>query len=276
MQKKHLLSLVLLASLGLAACNQADQNNSNQAESQDQASQQDQVARQVNYYIDPATTRVVPAKEGVDDQVVLATIDDVPRKLPENPTNSVQEARDMINRGIKGIFFVNGMYLEGEHGEEGRKALKEIADMGHVIGNHTMTHYDLSEIPNEEVMRYEIVHNQDVIEETIGYRPKFFRAPFGSQNPALEAILEEENMVAMTWTYGFDWEEAYSEPEPLADIMVNTEMLSPGANILMHDLTWTRDALPSILDGISNKGYGFVDPNEIATREEMKAMGIEP
>lgn len=222
-----------------------------------------------NYYIDPETSSVLPANEDANPSIVLATVDDVPRKLPETPTSSVEEAQAMADRGIYGIFFVNGMYLQGEYGEEGRQALKEIADMGHVIGNHTLTHYSLDQVPDEETLRHEIIGNQDIIEEVIGYRPQFFRPPHGIEIPELEGILEEENMVAMNWSYGFDWDENYSDPKTLADVMVNTEFLSPGANLLMHDLTWTNEAMPAILDGIQAKGYEFVDARDIATRNEM-------
>ena len=246
-------------------------NGSEDAEITDQdEDNNEETANQVaNYYIDPEISSVLPVNEDANPNVVLATVDDVPRKLPETPTSSVEEAQAMADRGIYGIFFVNGMYLQGEDGEEGRQALKEIADMGHVIGNHTLTHYSLDQVPDEETLHHEIIGNQDIIEEVIGYRPQFFRPPHGIEIPELEEILEEENMVAMNWSYGFDWDENYSDPATLADVMVNTEFLSPGANLLMHDLTWTNEAMPAILDGIQAKGYEFVDARDIATRDEM-------
>lgn len=249
-------------------------NNTNDGEDaesidQDEDTNEETDNQVANYYIDPEISSVLPANEGANPNVVLATVDDVPRKLPETPTSSVEEAQAMADRGIYGIFFVNGMYLQGEDGEEGRQALKEIADMGHVIGNHTLTHYSLDQVPDEETLRHEIIGNQDIIEEVIGYRPQFFRPPHGIEIPELEGILEEENMVAMNWSYGFDWDENYSDPATLADVMVNTEFLSPGANLLMHDLTWTNEAMPAILDGIQAKGYEFVDARDIATRDEM-------
>lgn len=246
-------------------------NGSEDAEitDQDEDNNEDTDNQVANYYIDPEISSVLPANEDANPNVVLATVDDVPRKLPETPTSSVEEAQAMADRGIYGIFFVNGMYLQGEDGEEGRQALKEIADMGHVIGNHTLTHYGLDQVPDEETLRHEIIGNQDIIEEVIGYRPQFFRPPHGIEIPELEGILEEENMVSMNWSYGFDWDENYSNPAMLADVMVNTEFLSPGANLLMHDLTWTNQAMPAILDGIQAKGYEFVDARDIATRDEM-------
>lgn len=288
------LPILLLTGLLLAGCagnaqngdgaqNQAassesskatDTNGGGDAESTDQdGDANEEIDNQVaNYYIDPETSSVLPTNEDANPNVVLATVDDVPRKLPETPTSSVEEAQEMADRGIHAIFFVNGMYLKGEDGEEGRQALKEIADMGHVIGNHTLTHYSLDQVPDEETLRHEIIGNQDIIEEVVGYRPQFFRPPHGIEIPELEGILEEENMVAMNWSYGYDWDENYSDPANLADVMVNTEFLSSGANLLMHDLTWTNEAMPAILDGIQAKGYEFVDARDIATRDEMEDL----
>ena len=258
----------------------SEANNTNDGEDaesidQDEDTNEETDNQVANYYIDPEISSVLPANEDANPNVVLATVDDVPRKLPETPTSSVEEAQAMADRGIYGIFFVNGMYLQGEDGEEGRQALKEIADMGHVIGNHTLTHYSLDQVSDEETLRHEIIGNQDIIEEVIGYRPQFFRPPHGIEAPGLEGILEEENMVSMNWSYGFDWDENYSDPATLADVMVNTEFLSPGANLLMHDLTWTNEAMPAILDGIQAKGYEFVDARKIATREQMTELNID-
>lgn len=252
----------------------SQEGNASEVESSQETSiGEESESDEAQYYIDPDSSSVLPIDDA-NPNVVLATVDDVPRKLPDTPTSSVEEAQAMADRGIYGIFFVNGMYLQGEDGEEGRQALKEIADMGHVIGNHTLTHYTLNEVPDEETLRHEIIGNQDIIEEVIGYRPHFFRPPHGVEIPELEAILEEENMVTMNWSFGYDFDENYSDPAALADIMVNTELLSPGSNLLMHDLTWTNEAMPAILDGIQEKGFEFVDAREIATRDEMAEVGL--
>ena len=51
--------------------------------------------------------------------------------------------------------------------------------------------------------------------------------------------------------------------DALADIMVNTEHLSDGANLLMHDREWTADALKDIVEGLRAKGYDLIDPATI-------------
>jgi peptidoglycan/xylan/chitin deacetylase (PgdA/CDA1 family) len=41
------------------------------------------------------------------------------------------------------------------------------------------------------------------------------------------------------------------------------EQLHPGANILMHELPWTAEALENLLTSLEQKGYGFIDPATI-------------
>ena len=75
-------------------------------------------------------------------------------------------------------------------------------------------------------------------------------------------------MLLMNWSYGYDWEKQYMEAAALADIMVNTELLRDGANLLMHDREWTADALKDIVEGLRAKGYELIDPATIKGVEE--------
>ncbi len=196
---------------------------------------------------------VVPISEADLHQVVLLTIDDAPNRY------AVEMAHLLKQRNISAIFFVNGHFIQND---EGKAKLKTIHDLGFEIGNHTMTHQNLSQL-SEEQQREEIVELNDLIEEITGTRPRFFRAPFGVNTDVSKRVVKEEAMQWMNWTYGYDFEKNYMEKEALADIMVNTSLLRPGANLLMHDHLWTLEALPIIISGLEEKGYEFVDPKEI-------------
>ncbi len=125
-----------------------------------------------------------------------------------------------------------------------------------------MNHQKLDDVSEEEQTE-EIVELNDLIEDIIGERPEYFRAPHGVNTDHAREVVEEENMILMNWTYGYDWEADYTEPEPLAEIMVETELLRDGANLLMHDREWTMEALEDIVLGLEEKGYGFVHPDQI-------------
>lgn len=70
-------------------------------------------------------------------------------------------------------------------------------------------------------------------------------------------------MIFMNWTYGYDWESDYQTADALADVMTNSPYLKDGANLLMHDRIWSKDALESIVAGLRDNGYRLVNPNEI-------------
>ncbi|HSI66668.1 MAG TPA: polysaccharide deacetylase family protein [Planococcus sp. (in: firmicutes)] len=186
-------------------------------------------------------------------EAVLFTIDDAPDRY------GLEMAQTLKELNIPAIFFVNGHFIATEEKQE---ILKEIHELGFAIGNHTDNHPNLQNI-SEEQQRDEIVLLSDKIEGIIGERPKFFRAPFGVNTDFSRSLVEEEGMVLMNWSYGYDWESQYMNPESLADIMVNTEYLRNGANLLMHDREWTAEALPGIVEGLKEKGYTFIDPDDI-------------
>lgn len=204
------------------------------------------------YRVNPANSSVEPIA-GANPQAVLITIDDAPDK------QGVAMAETLKELDVPAIFFVNGHFLDTD---EEKENLKKIHDMGFAIGNHTYSHANLKTV-SEEQQREEIVSLSDLVEEIIGERPEFFRAPHGINTDFSRAIVEEEGMVLMNWTFGYDWEKQYMDAAALADIMVNTEFMRDGANLLMHDRAWTAEALPAIVQGLEDKGYEFIDPATI-------------
>ncbi|MGY3714079.1 polysaccharide deacetylase family protein [Sutcliffiella cohnii] len=197
---------------------------------------------------------IVPINDA-NPKVVLLTIDDAPDRY------TLHMAETLHTLGVKAIFFVNGHYLDTE---EEKQVLKEIHRLGFPIGNHTMSHKRLSTISEEE-QSYEIIELNNVVEEIIGERPKFFRAPFGINTDYAKEIVKDEGMLLMNWSYGYDWEPDYKTKETITEIMVNAPELRDGANLLMHDREWTSEAIEDIVVGLQDKGYEIVDPDLIET-----------
>lgn len=216
---------------------------------------EEELANDVRYEINPANWTVQPITESANEKVVLLTIDDAPEHY------ALEMAETLDNLDAKAIFFVNGHFLETEKQQD---TLRKIYDMGFAIGNHTYTHPNLNELSSEE-QRVEITRLNDLVEEIIGERPVFFRAPYGAKTETSNKVAEEEGMIVMNWTYGYDWEQDYLEEEALAEIMVNTNLLRNGANLLMHDREWTAAALSDIVTGLRDKGFEMVDPDQIKT-----------
>lgn len=271
-EMKNLLLIVILISL--SACQGKDQvpegsvsgEDFNQSErSYEKLDKGDDLMANINgiieegndvhYEINPANWSVEPITESAVEKVVLLTIDDAPEHY------ALEMAETLDNLDAKAIFFVNGHFLETDKQQD---ILRKIHEMGFAIGNHTYTHPNLNELSNEE-QRVEITALNDLVEDIIGERPVFFRAPFGANTETSNKVAEEEGMVVMNWTYGYDWEQDYLEKQALAEIMVNTDLLRNGANLLMHDREWTAAALPEIVTGLRDKGFEMVDPDQIKT-----------
>ncbi|WP_243290857.1 polysaccharide deacetylase family protein [Bacillus sp. FJAT-47783] len=208
------------------------------------------------YVVDDKTWMVKPSHKTDVTNVVLLTIDDAPDQY------AVLMAETLKKFNTPAIFFVNGHFLQSD---EERRQLKKIADLGFDIGNHTMGHPNLKKLSAEE-QRDQIVELNDLIEEIIGERPRFFRAPFGVNTDTSMKVAEEEDMIVMNWTYGYDWEKDYLTKDSIAEIMVNTPLLKDGSILLMHDRQWTYEALQTIVSGLEGKGYTFLHPGQIVEK----------
>lgn len=279
---KKTLLIAVSAAIFLSACGAAEeaQNENNTEQKKEQVSVKEEVKEKSSETTEeeavkkssediPVSDEVVQAVpqyrikedfsiqniENPDEKIVLLTIDDAPDK------HALEMAKTLKALNVKAIFFVNGHFLDTP--EEG-EVLKQIHRMGFPIGNHTFNHKALKDL-SEEQQKNEIVALNDRVEELIGERPQFFRAPFGMNTDYSRQLAAEEKMLIMNWTYGYDWEKDYQSKEAIADIMVNTPLLRNGANLLMHDREWTSAALGDIVKGLQNKGYKVVDPTLIET-----------
>src|SRR5690625_6385090 len=76
---------------------------------------------------------IVPIDKA-NEKVALLTIDDAPDK------HALEMAQQLKEMDANAIFFVNGHFLETK---EEKEVLKEIYDLGFVIGNHTYSHPSL-------------------------------------------------------------------------------------------------------------------------------------
>ncbi|GAA0293917.1 peptidoglycan/xylan/chitin deacetylase (PgdA/CDA1 family) [Gracilibacillus halotolerans] len=221
---------------------------------------------EVQYRSNEKNWAIEPIEDGIEENVLLLTIDDAPDKY------ALEMAQLLKELNVPAIFFVNGHFLQNE---EDYETLRNIHELGFHIGNHTMTHPVLSDI-NEERQKEEIIELNVLVEKIIGEKPKFFRAPHGANTDYVKDLVKQEGMLLMNWTYGYDYFEPYMDAEKLKEAMisgegpevdVNYSLLQPGANLLMHDREWTFEALEDIVKGLRDKGYTFVNPEAIEIPE---------
>lgn len=195
---------------------------------------------------------IVPIEEGADKNVVLLTFDDGPKD--ETMVTSMLEVLE--KHEAKAIFFVNGFRVE-----QNPELLKMIYEKGHAIGNHSWDHINLREASNDQIDQ-QVEAVQRKVEELTGEAPQFFRPPHGAGNDYLKQKVKEEGMLYMTWsTSPEDWLAQNQTAEKVIELTL--ERVHPGANLLMHEVPWTVEALDEMLTKLKEKGYAFVDPHAI-------------
>ncbi|OZM58433.1 hypothetical protein CIB95_02370 [Lottiidibacillus patelloidae] len=209
--------------------------------------------KEPQYYVSSDTYWYVKPIADAPKNVVLLTIDDGPDKF------SLEMAQTLKELGVGAIFFINGHFIDTD---EEKAILKEIYDLGFDIGNHTWGHVNLRTMTEEE-QRESIISLSDEIEAITGERPKFFRAPHGANTDFARELVKEEGMLLMNWSYGYDFMGDYMDAEALLDISLTTNLLYDGANILLHDRSWTNEALKDMVIGLQEKGYIILDPDLI-------------
>jgi peptidoglycan/xylan/chitin deacetylase (PgdA/CDA1 family) len=130
------------------------------------------------------------------NQAIALTFDDGP-----NPAVTPRLLELLDTHGARATFFLIGQFARACPG-----IVREIADRGHTIGNHTETHPSLVFLSSRRVVA-ELAGCQRSIAAITGTAPSLMRPPFGRRGPQLRAALETCGLKqVVTWTLlGHDW-----------------------------------------------------------------------
>ncbi|MET9177044.1 polysaccharide deacetylase family protein [Kitasatospora aureofaciens] len=183
-------------------------------------------------------------------RVVALTIDDGP-----DPKYTPAVLDLLQQHGIRATFF-----LIGENAVEHPDLVREIADRGHHIANHTWTHPDLRHM-SEGAVRDELERTSDLLHRTTGRLPTWFRAPGGDWSPVSLKVAADLGLRNMGWSVDpRDW----SRPGTPAIIDTILKEVRPGAIVLNHDgggdRSQTVAALKTYLPALIDSGYLFTAP----------------
>jgi len=155
-------------------------------------------------------------------------------------------------RKIRATFF-----LVGSRVAQYPQLAKTIAQEGHAVGNHTLTHPNLFLKPRPQ-QTYEIVEADKIIAEAVGSRPAFFRPPYGYFDLITLDIAERTNHKVVLWDVDSRDFEVSSPTSITANV---TKKARAGAILLFHDNDATgrklRGVLDPIFDRLEERGFDF-------------------
>ena len=178
---------------------------------------------------------------------IAITFDDGP-----HPYYTEQLLDGLKERGVHATFFVTGA-----HAELYPDILERMSEEGHLIGNHTYSHLQLTS-GNKEEYKGELVKTSNIISGITGNEVLFVRPPYGTWDKSLESEL---NMFPVLWTIDpLDW--CSSDADCITRSIVSKA--KENAIILMHDsYAPTVTAALRVIGELQKQGYEFVTADEI-------------
>ena len=185
--------------------------------------------------------------EAAEGKKVAITFDDGP-----HPVCTPDLLQGLSERGVKATFFVTG-----ERAEQNPKIIQRMQEEGHLIGNHTYSHLQLT-AGNREQFKQELVKTNEVIQKLTGTTVEYVRPPYGCWDKTLE---KELSMLPVLWTVDpKDW--CCQDAGKVAKRIL--QKVQDGDIILLHDSFDTSvEAALTVIDTLSQEGYNFVTVEEI-------------
>ncbi|MFJ5533868.1 polysaccharide deacetylase family protein [Streptomyces sp. NPDC093261] len=186
---------------------------------------------------------------------MVLTFDDGP-----DPRYTPHILRTLRAYDVRAVFFVCGQ-TAADH----KDLLREMADDGHVVGNHTWTHPLLTRLSRPEI-RSEMERTCEVIADAYGEAPLWFRAPYGAWNGAAFQLGAELGMEPFAWTVdSLDW----TTPGTPTIVRRVEAAAAPGVIVLSHDAGGDRSqsvaALREYLPHLLDSGYHLTVPRRPST-----------
>lgn len=141
------------------------------------------------------------------------------------------------DRDIETTFFLVGYWVD-----KYPDRVRQIAEAGHEIGNHSNTHPHMSELSEAQIVQ-ELNDLSDKVEALTGTRPTLFRPPYGDYDDEVVLTARKNGYEVIQWNVdSLDWKNLGVTP------MVErvTKNLAPGAIVLFHNNSqYITEALPS-------------------------------
>lgn len=162
---------------------------------------------------------------------------------------------------VPAAFFVTGHYLKDQP-----DLVKRMAAEGHIVGNHSWSHPDMTRISNTQI-KEELEKVKSEVHRLTGQQATFLRPPRGIFNNRTLAESYAQGYVNVFWSVAYkDWDTNVQRGAQYAHQQV-LKQLHPGAVILLHSVSKDNtEALGAIIDEARKQGYVFKSLDDLKTR----------
>lgn len=161
---------------------------------------------------------------------------------------------------VEAAFFLVGNYIE-KSPELVRRMVKE----GHLVGNHTYSHPDMSEIAAEDAFREELTRLEKAYKRVTGKEMrKYYRPPQGKYSEENLKMAKKMGYKTIFWSLAYvDWYESDqpTREEAMEKLIPRTH---PGAIVLLHSTSRTNgEILDELITKWKEMGYEFKSLEEL-------------
>lgn len=157
------------------------------------------------------------------------------------------------DNNVKAAFFITGDYIK-----RSSDLVKRMADEGHIVGNHSVTHPEFPTL-DETTIYNELTGLADKYESLVGKKmDPFFRPPAGKYSERILYLTRKLGFRTIFWSMAYkDWVTA-EQPGKEAAYQHVLDNYHNGAIILLHAVSESNtEALDSIIKELKSLGYRF-------------------
>ena len=164
------------------------------------------------------------------------------------------------NHNVPAAFFLVGHYVE-----KNADLVRRMVEEGHIVGNHTMHHKDMSQLTDKETFSKELTDLETLFQEVTGKAlPKYYRPPQGIYSEENLKMAKELGYKTVFWSLAYaDWnnDAQPSREQAFAKLLPRTHN---GAVVLLHSTSATNaEILDDLLTRWEQQGYQFASIDKL-------------
>ena len=164
---------------------------------------------------------------------------------------------------VPGAFFLVGTYIR-----DNPELVKRMAKEGHIVGNHSMSHKDMSALTEEGAFREELQATEKAYQSALGDEsakmPKYYRPPEGKFSWKNLEMAKKLGYKTIFWSLAYvDWnvDRQPTREEALQTLLPRTHK---GAVVLLHSTSKTNaKVLGELIERWKAEGYRFGTLDEL-------------
>ena len=164
------------------------------------------------------------------------------------------------SHSVPAAFFLVGNYIE-----KNADLVRRMVDEGHIVGNHTMHHYDMSKLSEKEAFSKELTGLENLYQQVTGQAlPKYYRPPQGVYSEENLKMAQQLGYKTVFWSLAYaDWN---NDGQPTKELAFSKLLprTHNGAVVLLHSTSATNaEILDELLTKWEEAGYRFASIEEL-------------